>query len=40
MLIPNGTKSLSAFGWMKEIFKLLGGVQPNKDEVHLDAMVK
>ena len=38
MLIPNGAKSLSAFVWMKEIFKLIGDVQPNKDEVHLEAM--
>ena len=38
MLIPNGAKSLSAFMWMKEIFKLVGDVQPNKDEVHLEAM--
>ena len=38
MLIPNGAKALSAYVWMKEIFKLIGDVQPNKDEVHLEAM--
>ena len=32
MLIPNGEK------WMKGIFKLIGDVQPNKEEIHLEAM--
>ena len=38
MLIPNGAKALSAYVWMKEIFQLIADVQPNKDEVHLEAM--
>ena len=38
MLIPNGEKSLSAYVWMKGIFKLIGDVQPNKEEIHLEAM--
>lgn len=38
MLIPNGRKALSAYVWMKGLFRLIGDVQPNKDEVHLEAM--
>ena len=38
MLIPNGEKHLSAYTWMKDIFKLIGDVQPNKEEIHLEAM--
>ena len=40
MLIPNGEKALSTYTWMNEIFKLIGDVQPNSDEIHLEAMGK
>ena len=38
MQIPNGRKALIAFTWMDRIFKLIGDVQPNKAEIHLETM--
>ena len=38
MQIPNGHKALTAFTWMDRIFKLIGDVQPNKAEIHLETM--
>ena len=41
MRIPNGVKSLSAYAWMDKTFRLIGDVQPNKeDEIHLESMSK
>ena len=36
--IPNGTKSLMAYVWMEAVFNLIGDVQPNSDEIHLESM--
>ena len=38
MRIPNGPKAMFAYTWMDKIFKLIGDVQPNSDEIHLEAM--
>ena len=40
MRIPNGTKSLMAYTWMESTFGLIGDVQPNCDEIHLESMSK
>ena len=38
MRVPNGTKSLMAYTWMETTFALIGDVQPNSDEIHLESM--
>ena len=40
MRVPNGTKSLMAYTWMETTFALIGDVQPNCDEIHLESMSK
>ena len=36
--IPNTVESLSCYAWMSLFFDLMGDVQPNKKEIHLEAI--
>ena len=38
--IPNTVESLSSYAWMVLFFDLMGDVQPNKKEIHREAISK
>ena len=36
--IPNTLQSLSCYAWMSYYFDLMGDAQPNRNEIHLEAI--